>query len=235
VLEPLIQRAKLANERFNPLAGRRWGRYTDAGQLVHDHFAKRSELSHINYASIRDLVLRMGGRPQTIMETGMSAWGTDSTRLFDAYVRSFGGALWSVDLSPVPVERLRGQVGPTTTLACEDSVSFLERWVAEHPGVQLDVVYLDSWDVDFADPLPAGEHCLRELKAIEPALGRGTLMLVDDTPGSLEDVPEGVRDDAIRAHAKHGVWPGKGMLLDSYLAHTSAEKLRHGYQVLYRF
>jgi hypothetical protein len=235
VLEQISQRAKAANDRFNPIAKRRWSTYVDAGQLAHDHFAKRSELNHVNYASMRDLLVRMGGRPQTIMETGMSAWGTDSTRLFDSYVRSFGGALWSVDLSPVPVQRLTGQVSEHTTLACDDSVAFLERWVDEHPGQQLDVVYLDSWDVDFADPMPAGEHCLRELQAIEPALGPGTLMLVDDTPGSLEDVPASFRDVAPAVFERYGAWPGKGMLLDPHLEHTSAEKLRHGYQVLYRF
>ena len=89
----------------------RWGRYTDPHALCHDHFRLRSSLTHVNYDSMCYVIEALGGRPQTILETGMSAWGTDSTRLFDSYVRSFGGHLWSVDIEPEHVRRLTSRVG----------------------------------------------------------------------------------------------------------------------------
>lgn len=176
----------------------------------------------------------MGGRPQSIIETGMSAWGTDSTRLFNSYVRSFGGHLWSVDIDRERVDGMRRKVSAATTLACDDSVTFLARWVAEHAGERADVVYLDSWDVDFAAPLPAAEHCLREFDAISPALGPGTLLLIDDSPGSLADVPAAAQASAPALFASYGAWPGKGMLVQGHLAERGTVPVRHGYQALYR-
>lgn len=211
-----------------------WGSYDDPLTLVTDHFRLRSSPDHVNVTSLRDLFALMGGRPQTILETGMSAWGTDSTRLFDAYVRSFGGRFASVDIRPEPIERLRKEVGTATTLVCDDSVAFLQHWVAEHPGERADVVYLDSWDVDFSDPLPAAEHCLRELKAVTPALGPGTLLLIDDTPGTIEEIPGEPSAVHRELHTQYGAWPGKGMLVHQTLLERGAELIHHRYQVLYR-
>ncbi len=214
---------------------RRWSRYTDPRALCHDHFRFRSTVTHVNYESMCHAVEALGGAPATILETGMSAWGTDSTRLFDSYVRSFGGHLWSVDIAP---ERLRGiasRVGPQTTLVCDDSVAFLDRWIREHPGERAGLVYLDSWDVDFAAPLPAAEHCLRELSAVMPALQDGSVLLIDDSPSSLEYVPEHARPEAQALYAEFGAWPGKGMLVQLRLAERGIVPIMHGYQLLYRF
>jgi predicted O-methyltransferase YrrM len=219
---------------FDRLRAGRWGRYTDASALCRDHFRLRSESDHVNYASFAYLVELMGGRPQTILETGVSAWGTDSTRLFDSYTRSFGGSLWSVDIDGERVERLRRHVASSTTLGCDDSVAFLERWVVDHPDARADVVYLDSFDVDFSDPLPAAEHCLREVQAVLPALKAGALLLIDDSPACLDDVPENARASASTIFAEFGAWPGKGMLAQRFLANRGVTPIRHGYQALYR-
>ncbi len=217
------------------LRSRRWRRYTDPQALCHDHFRLRSAITHINYQSMCNVIETLGGRPQIILETGMSAWGTDSTRLFDSYVHSFGGHLWSVDIEPDRVRRLRSRVGRQTTLVCDDSAAFLARWVSEHADERAGLVYLDSWDVDFAAPLPAAEHCLRELDAVMPALGTGSLLLIDDSPGSLEDVPEHARADAESIFAQFGAWPGKGMLAQRALAERGMLPLTHSYQLLYQF
>lgn len=228
----ISDRARATADRLR--AGR-WNRYTDAGALCADHFRWRSSPDHVNRASLCFLIDQMGGRPQTILETGVSAWGTDSTRLFDSYIRSFGGAFWSVDIDSQRVARLRRSVGDGTTLVCADSAVFLNQWVGEHPGEGVDVVYLDSWDVDFSAPLPAAEHCLRELEAVLPALHAGSLLLIDDSPGTLADVPVTARDSAPALYAEFGAWPGKGMLAETFLASRSIQPLRHGYQALYRF
>jgi hypothetical protein len=165
----------------------------------------------------------------------MSAWGTDSTRLFDSYVRSFGGHLWSVDIEPEHVRRLASRVGPKTTLVCDDSAAFLARWVSEHGDERAGLVYLDSWDVDFAAPLPAAEHCLRELEAVSSALAPGSLLLIDDSPSGLEHVPEHARAEAESLFAELGMWPGKGMLAEQRLAERGMFPIMHGYQLLYQF
>jgi hypothetical protein len=132
--------------------------------------------------------------------------------------------------------RLRPLLGPRSSATCDDSVRFLARWVREHPGTVADLVYLDSFDVDFGDPVPAALHGLRELWAIRPALGSGSLLLVDDTPATLEDVPPLERPGATAFYKRQGLVPGKGMLLDLCLAAApGVTKLRHGYQALYRF
>ena len=59
--------------------------------LVREHFATRSNLSHGNFKSMQEAISALCGRPSWIVETGSSAWGTDSSRLFDSYVATFGG------------------------------------------------------------------------------------------------------------------------------------------------
>ena len=96
------------------------------------------------------------------------------------------------------------------------------------------MVYLDSFDVDFSDPLPAAEHCLREVQAVLPALKAGALLLIDDSPACLDDVPENARASASTIFAEFGAWPGKGMLAQRFLANRGVTPIRHGYQALYR-
>ncbi len=177
----------------------------------------------------------LNDRPATIVETGISCRGTDSTRLFDSYVRSFGGEFWSVDIDPEVVNGVRSEVGARTELRCDDSVHFLSRWVRDHHGERADLVYLDSFDVDFADPWPAAEHCLHEFEAIRPALRPGSLLLIDDSPGAIADVPEAYREAGQEIHDECGFFPGKGMLVEARLEELGVEKLHHWYQALYRF
>jgi hypothetical protein len=204
--------------------------------LVAAHFRSRSDPAHVNAASLGEALGLLDGRPATILETGSSAWGTDSSLLFDDYVAAFGGTFATVDVRPEPLRRLRPLLGPRSSATCDDSVRFLERWVREHPGRAVDLVYLDSFDVDFGAPVPAAMHGLSELWAIRPALRAGSLLLVDDTPATLDDVPPAEQARAADFHERHGLVPGKGMLVDLCLASApGVEKLRHGYQALYRF
>ena len=192
--------------------------------------------THINHTSLLDTIRHLDGRPAVILETGSSAWGTNSTCLWDAYVQEFGGRLWSVDLRRTPSRQLRGKLSPATTLVADDSVAFLERWARNHRGEAISLVYLDSWDLDAQSPMPASLHCLREYEAIRPFLRGGALLLVDDTPGSEEWLATSLRDEAIIYRETTGLWPGKGMLLDLMLAqHPRVTKLHHRYQILYRF
>jgi len=74
-----------------------------------------------------------------------------------------------------------------------DSLAYLKS-LADHPpaGLEfLDLLYLDSFDVDFDDPLPSAIHHLKELLAIAPLVSFETLVVVDDSPSSFIGVPDG--------------------------------------------
>ena len=206
----------------------------DPAEILSQH--QGCPTSHINHTSLRDTIRHLDGRPAIVLETGSSAWGTNSTCLWDSYVQEFGGRVWSVDLRRTPSRQLRSKVSPATTLVADDSVAFLERWARNNRGESVNLVYLDSWDLDAQSPMPAALHCLREYEAIRHFLRAGALLLVDDTPGTEEWLTTDIRSEALAYRESTGLWPGKGMLLDLVLAqHPGVTKLHHRYQVLYRF
>ena len=207
-----------------------------AHDLVREHFATRSNLSHVNFKSLQEAISALGGRPSWIVETGSSAWGTDSSRLFDSYVATFGGRFWSVDLRLEPMLKLRKHMSTSSSMSCDDSVRFLKRWVDKYSSHRVDLVYLDSWDLDINNPMPAAIHGLKEFLAIAPTLRDGSLLLVDDTPASVDWFPAPLKESAAEFQATHGLVPGKGMLIDLYLKERpGVAKIGHRYQALYRF
>jgi hypothetical protein len=210
--------------------------FSSSDDLVKAHFDAIGDPSHVNFSSLQETLRLLNQAPSLILETGSSAWGTDSSRLFDAYVGAFGGRFWTVDIRIQPLMKLRGSLSPDSTLVVDDSVRFLKGWAKQNPGRQADLVYLDSWDLDVEDPVPAAMHGLAEFFAISPALGKGSLLLIDDTPGELEWFPEHMRAAAQDFHAAYGLFPGKGMLVDLYLhGRADVQTVHHRYQVLYRF
>ena len=211
-------------------------RFDSSDELVDHHFETWSDLSHINFSSLRDTLSLLQQRPSLILETGSSAWGTDSSRLFDAYVAAFGGEFRSVDIRLEPMFKLRRSLTERSRLSCDESVRFLRDWVEENPGRQVDLIYLDSWDLDVFAPVKSATHGLEEFFAIAPALGEGSLLLVDDTPADPDWFPIEWRDAARDFQSNYGMVPGKGMLVDRYLSgRDDATKVHHGYQALYRF
>lgn len=177
---------------------------------------------------------KLGGKPATIVETGTSAWGVDSTRLFDAYVRIFGGQFQSVDLREEPSRRLAGQVSSRTKFSVGDSVEALRNLPDTFD--QVDLVYLDSLDVDWSFPGPSASHCLQEWMAVAPHLRSGSLVLIDDTPKTLEDIPN-FDPNVKRAAERHllgtGRLPGKGELVLLALNQVPrAQIIHHRYSLL---
>ena len=103
-----------------------------------------------------------------ILESGISSWGTDSTYLFNEYVKKYGGRFWSVDINKSLVEQHKNNMCPATNLICDDSVNFFKNWTLNNEKV--DVVYLDSYDLDFYNYEPSGLHGLNEYKTLLPVL-----------------------------------------------------------------
>ena len=103
---------------------------------------------------------------------GQSAW------LFTEFVIYYGGTVRSVDIDPeacknastaLPVEQF--------SVACADSVS----WLTQQTDLEsVDLFYLDSWDVDWADDTASAQHHLKEFQTIEPHLKSGAVVVIDD-------------------------------------------------------
>lgn len=138
-------------------------------------------------------------RPVTIVETGCARvagnWEGDgqSTVLFDKYIshRDAGSLVYSVDISEHSVAQARALVSSRVNLTREDSVKFLtqlvERLTSE--GKTIDLLYLDSFDLDWAHWYPSAIHHLKELCAAMRAITKETLVAVDDCPLEASFVP----------------------------------------------
>jgi len=137
------------------------------------------------------------GRRVSIVETGCARgfgdkspgenWAGDgcSTILFDRYVAVAGGVVLSVDIDEHATERCRALVGPRTILRTYDSVEWLDEISEDMDYV--DLLYLDSHDLDVARPLASQVHHANELAAAMPMIGPDTLVVVDDSPVSVND------------------------------------------------
>lgn len=180
-------------------------------------------------------------RPVTIIETGCSrhpldhpdAWKGDgaSTVQFDRYVRARadGSTLYSVDLDAEACEAAHRNIceangsfdHSVTYISVGDSVVYLRhaaaRWIKTGEPAP-DLVYLDSHDYNPADPIPSAVHHHAELLAAMPMIWDGTLVVVDDSPASIDDVPR----------AEVG---GKGFLVARHMLLCGAEMKFCRYQV----
>ncbi|PRY98649.1 hypothetical protein BCM14_1482 [Jezberella montanilacus] len=205
-------------------------------RLVTEHFRAYSDPNHPCCPTLFMALDALNNKSAVIVETGSSAWGTNSTILFDAYCNSFGGHCYSVDIRPDPMLQLRRLVSNRTSLYCDDSVSFLSTLTV--PENKIDLLYLDSWDVDWNDPIPSAIHGLNEYLTATRNLQSGSLVLIDDTPVDLDSI-RFVQPHAIESfrnfQEKFGFEPGKGSLVKRLIESTGRGTiLAHKYQLLIR-
>lgn len=208
-------------------------------ELVDFHFRNHSSGDHINRATMEKALSLLHNRPAVILETGSSAWGTNSSKLFDLYVKSRGGEFHTVDIRIDPLCNLYKESSVFSHFYCDDSVSFLKKWVKNHPNQKVDLVYLDSWDVNWKEPIPSAMHGLSEYFAISPALGKGSILIIDDSPANVLNMnflSTELKNTAEQFYIKYGIMPGKGTLIDILLSKQSnARKIEHSYQIIYEF
>lgn len=202
--------------------------------LINQHFVEHSSPNHPCKDSLSIALNELNGKPAQIVETGSSAWGVNSSMLFDSYVNSFGGSLLSVDIRSKPMLSLIWTTTDKSIFYCDDSVNFLKKF--SKPNISL--LYLDSWDVDWANPIPSSIHGLNEFLSVLPKLLPGTLLLIDDTPKDIKVMknvhPNYLKDFELFKKI-YGFYPGKGSLVLNYLKQRSLGKLiNHDYQVLWR-
>lgn len=211
-------------------------KFSTVSEIISNHFGFFTDEDHPNKETMTLALELLNSKKAVILETGSSAWGTNSTLLFDSYVNSFGGSFDSVDIRLQPAISLRAKCSNHTTLHCDDSVSFLKKY--SNHNKKVDLVYLDSWDVKWSDPLPSAMHGLNELLAIFPRLEKGSIILVDDTPLDQEvmkKVQPNHIESFIKFKKKYGFPPGKGSLIKFFLEHQRiGKKIAHSYQLLWQ-
>lgn len=223
---------ELLESHFNQLGG---NLIYDIDNDSYEMFSNKPGIpKHLNYLTFKKLFEEMRDlKNPLILESGIASAGTHSTYLFNEYVRKYGGLFWSVDINQQLVDMHRGNMCPSTQLVCDDSVSFFRNWTTTHKEVN--VIYLDSYDLDFYDPVPSANHGLNEYKALIPVIKKNTLLLIDDTPMNPYwlDARNQLYNDMRRYYISNECLPGKGMYVLKQI--NNATTLLHNYQVLYKF
>ena len=213
-------------------------KYSDLDSMIESHFAMHSAKTHPCRSTISLALNMLNNEPATILETGSSAWGINSSLLFDDYVNSFGGSFHSVDIRSEPMRRLVKQTTGRSCFARDDSVNFLRNFIQEVHNI--DLVYLDSWDVDWHAPLASAVHGFTEFLIVLPVLKKNAgLLLIDDTPRDssiLHQVGNSPGPLFEKFYQTYNFYPGKGGLVKYYLeTNRVGKKIEHEYQLLWQF
>jgi len=182
------------------------------------HFRPRLGKRADGFAAIFDALPRPP-RDLLVLETGCLRiprnWEGDgqSTFMFDALARDCNGLFFSIDITAESIDTARRACSSATHLILNDSVAALHALSRAVP-TQASLLYLDSYDVDLADPLPSAIHHALELTAARPLIGPGSIVCVDDYGFGSEG--------------------GKGMILDKFFSSIRAQVLHCGYQKVWR-
>ena len=101
-----------------------------------------------------------------------------SARLFTEFVELCGGQMHSVDIDSTACKTARATItSDKFSVAHSDSVD----WLKQQTDLdQVDLFYLDSYDVDWNDDTPSADHHLNEFMVIEPYIRPGVVVVVDD-------------------------------------------------------
>jgi hypothetical protein len=174
-------------------------------------------------------------RPVGILETGCVRNRDDwkdghSTVLFDRYAESQqGSVVYTVDRDAHATQLCKSLVSERVKVHTEDSVAFLDRLSRERPAdlPAIDLLYLDSFDIDWLNPWPSASHHLKELLAVSPLLSPETLVVVDDSPSELRGVMQ--PDNSIHLIHRSRIG-GKGQLIAEYAAAVGIKPHFIGYQ-----
>jgi len=148
------------------------------GQLAHGLYNRA-----IGFDIMWRLLLNQKSKNFNIIETGTlrtaNNWSDgQSAALFTRFVEHHGGNVRSVDIDPAACEVANNFVNSTQfEVSCNDSVVWLKQQTALN---QVDLFYLDSYDVDWHDDTASANHHLKEFLEIEPFLVPGTIVAIDD-------------------------------------------------------
>lgn len=195
----------------------------------HDFYDKMLKPSHPsnpirnradNFLEIFKILEKKHNKNFRIIETGTMrpdhgalCFGDDgaSTYIFDKFINFYDGELLSVDISPINVEHASKIVSKKSKIFCEDSVNFLWRLQKDK---DIDLIYLDSFDIKKDDPHPSQLHHIKELCAVIDKIRKGTILVVDD-------------HDAFFTNHKIG----KGTYVKEFMNNIDAKLIFENYQI----
>lgn len=189
-------------------------------ELIDFHFRTYSEINHVNKEMFTKLLNNLDKKKLNILETGSSAHGTNSSMLFINYVKKFGGSFITVDINPDIKLKFNHLVKENIEFYTDDSVQYIMN-IAPYKIKKLDVIYLDSFDLDIKNPQPSEQHGLDEFLLLNKYIKTGTLIAIDDTPKDFDLFGAGSN--------KLNHIPGKGSLVLEYI------KKHGGYEILYHY
>jgi hypothetical protein len=93
------------------------------------------------------------------------------------------------------------------------------QWLEQQTDLaQVDLFYLDSYDVKWNNDSASAEHHLREFQTIEPRIQPGTVVAIDDNARFLNN----------------GARTGKGRRIVEYLEFKGIQPLYDAYQIIYQ-
>ena len=131
-----------------------------------------------------------------------------STVLFSEFVKMHGGNVLSIDISKENCDISRQLCkNDQVEVIVSDSVEYLWKFVPSHP---IDLLYLDSFDLDADNPHASAFHHVKEFLAIERHMQKGALIVVDDH----------VNDEI-----------GKGTYIQQFFENVGVVPLFKGYQI----
>ena len=196
--------------------------------LIEFHFNTYSENDHINKEMFRLILNYFSGSSLNILETGSAAHGTKSSLLFASYIKLYGGKFDTVDTNPDIKKFYNFLESRNIRFHSEDSLTYiknLDNRVIEN----LDLIYLDSYDLNLDNPSPSQEHGLNEFLLLNKKIKKGAIISIDDTPISFDKF-------SLDKKNKFNFIPGKGRLVLDYLKEKPNlyETIYHDYSLVLR-
>jgi hypothetical protein len=140
-----------------------------------------------------------------------------SAKLFTEFVDLYGGQMRSVDIDLVACEAARNTITSTNfSVAHSDSVAWLDQQTNLD---QVDLFYLDSYDVDWNDDTASADHHLNEFLVIQPHIRPGVIVALDDNSRWLNNNRR----------------TGKGRKVVEYLESQGHLPIYDEYQIVFQF
>ena len=173
-----------------------------------------------NFLKIFSILEKKQNKKFKLIETGTMradhgelCFGDDgaSTYIFDQFINFYDGELLSVDINPLNVEHAKKFVSSKSKIFCQDSVSFLWQLPKD---LEIDLIYLDSFDISKETPHPSQLHHIKELCAVINKLNKNTILVIDD-------------HDAFFTGGKIG----KGTYVKEFMTNIGAKLLFENYQI----
>ena len=168
------------------------------------------------------LLLNQKQQHFNIVETGTlrtpNNWmDGQSAYLFTEFAKQHGGQVRSVDIDNTACQTASNFItSDAFSVACSDSVT----WLTQQTDLdQVDLFYLDSYDVDWNKDNDSAEHHLKEFLIVEPQLKPGAVVTIDDNS----------------RWAGTGSRTGKGRRVVEYLEQKGIYPIYDEYQIIFQF